>query len=103
MHVANLLLTVCDLHEGYTLPEVLQREVYDESKVDFYEDASSTSQGDRRSATERYHWPVRMQIGGTLLRNLVEETGAVQPALTLKRYIMLEISLQVPEMAETLL
>ncbi|KAK5174215.1 uncharacterized protein LTR77_001295 [Saxophila tyrrhenica] len=43
MNVANVLLSTCDANEGLTLAQALGDDVYEETKVDFYEDARATS------------------------------------------------------------
>ena len=57
MNIANLLLTVCDLHEGYALSQVLGDEAYEESKVDFYQDASSQEQEGKGRSVSTIKWP----------------------------------------------
>ena len=57
MNIANFLLTVCEKHEGHTLSRALGDEVYEESKVDFYKDASSPPGKETQKATKAYEWP----------------------------------------------
>ena len=62
MSVANVLLTICDLKEGYTLAHVLGSENFEDAKVDFYKDATQqrTNDGDDDDDGQRasgYSWP----------------------------------------------
>jgi hypothetical protein len=57
MNIAKSLLSVCDLNEGYTLVKLLGDEAFEDTKVDFYIDATLPSKDDSISPAEEYKIP----------------------------------------------
>ena len=57
MNIAKTLLSVCDVNDGYTLAHVLGSEAYEDAKVDFYVDATGSSNPEAPASIESYKLP----------------------------------------------
>ncbi len=56
MNLANAVLTACDLNEGFTLSQALGEDIYEEAKVDFYEEQPPEAVA-RSAQTILFKWP----------------------------------------------